>query len=157
MSNNVYANEADALEMARPANNETDEGPTLADFPGSTPGPWHQEAPEIDGKVSPIYRRITAGDGCGHAEFGYCGFTLTGYIHESDARLLAAAPELRDALRKVYEALMSDPPHGPQKHVGPDDVIYCLDGQRMYHAINAARDALALVRESSANHGVSHD
>lgn len=62
-----------------------------------------------------------------------------------------------DALRRVYDALMSDPPHGPQKHVGPDDVIYQLDGQLMYHAINAARDALTKLNPSRAVSSASTD
>jgi hypothetical protein len=76
-------------------------------------------------------------------DYSLAGLTI--YSHdEADARLLAAAPDLLDALRKIYAALMSDPPPGHvQKHVGPDDVIYQLDGQLMYQAINAARDAIA--------------
>jgi len=100
VSNNVYANEADALEMSRPEN-PAPTAPTAADFPGSTPGPWREYAPEIDGVVTPFYRFIDGGDGCGNAEFGYHGFHLSGYIHESDARLMAAAPDLL-ALARQY-------------------------------------------------------
>ena len=52
--------------------------------------------------------------------------------------------EMVDALRRIERALLSDPSDGgPQKHVGRDDVIYRLDGQLMYVALNAARAALA--------------
>ena len=52
--------------------------------------------------------------------------------------------ELVLAVQALHDALNSDPPDGgPQKHVAGDDVIYRLDGQAMYQAINRARAALA--------------
>lgn len=50
---------------------------------------------------------------------------------------------LKEALELMARALLSDPPDGPQKNVVGDDVIYRLDGQTMYLALNAVRDALA--------------
>lgn len=50
----------------------------------------------------------------------------------------------REALQAILDALRSDPHDGgPQKDVYRDDVIYRLDGQMMYRAINLARAALA--------------
>lgn len=49
---------------------------------------------------------------------------------------------MREALEKVLDAHNTDAPGWPSKTVGGDDVVYHLDGQRMYIAINAARTAL---------------
>lgn len=109
----------------------------------STPGPWHVGGvfnPNSEHPRANVWGPVPPGMQSGNI------VCFEARLH--DAELIAAAPMMLDALAKVYRALMSDPPHGPQKHVGPDDVIYCLDGQLMYHAINAARDALALVRAS---------
>ena len=58
--------------------------------------------------------------------------------------LRARIERLEGALRKIYTALNSDPPDGgPQKDVYRDTVVYRLDGQAMYAAINEARAALA--------------
>ena len=59
-----------------------------------TPGPWQQHAPRIDGKIDQTYREITAWNGF-HPE----GFGLSGFMSEADARLIACAPELLEALR----------------------------------------------------------
>jgi hypothetical protein len=54
----------------------------------------------------PIYRTISGGDGFGNAGLGMRGFSLSGFIHPDDARLMAAAPDLleaaRDALAELY-------------------------------------------------------
>lgn len=146
MTNNVYANEADALEMARPENQEP-EAPTEADFPGSTPGPWRQYAPEIGGQVSPIYRRIEGGDGCGHAKWNYRGFTLTGYIHESDAALLAAAPDLLEALECLLPGLILD-----LRYASDDD-----DKDAMRSRIKTVTDAIAKTVVPSADHSPTQE
>lgn len=70
---------------------------------------------------------------------------------QRNAVLMAAAPAMFAALEKIYAGLSSNPPRGEQKHVVGDGVIYRLDGQLMYHAINAARDALAVVRAGFAD------
>jgi hypothetical protein len=54
----------------------------------------------------------------------------------------AERDELVRALRKIVDALCSDAPTGPQKTISRDDTIYHLDGQKMYRAINDARDAI---------------
>ncbi len=61
-----------------------------------TPGPWQQHAPRIDGKIDQTYREITAWNGF-HPE----GFGLSGFMSEADARLIAAAPEMLEALDKI--------------------------------------------------------
>jgi len=60
-----------------------------------TPGPWRQYAPVVSGKRDRNYRAITGGDG---VFLDKTGFELTGFIRESDARLMAAAPELLEKL-----------------------------------------------------------
>lgn len=53
------------------------------------------------------------------------------------------------ALKLVERALLSDPPTGPQTYIVGDDMIYRLDGQTMYHALNAVRAAIAKARGQS--------
>jgi hypothetical protein len=53
------------------------------------------------------------------------------------------AERLRAALRECVGALNSDPPAGPQKTIDRDGIIYHLDGQAVYRALNTARAALA--------------
>lgn len=66
-----------------------------------------------------------------------------GYADNCDL-LTARVKSLETAMRAIFEALNSDPPDGgAQKDVYRDHVIYRLDGQAMYRAINLAREALA--------------
>ena len=57
-----------------------------------------QYAPVIGGVVDPGYRYIKSGVG-----YQPNGFTLTGYISEADAQLLAAAPKLLQSLKDSIE------------------------------------------------------
>lgn len=68
-----------------------------------TPGPWKEHAPNIDGEVDKTYRQITAGVGYfpGLDEPESAGFKLTGFISPADARLIAAAPELLAACKRL--------------------------------------------------------
>lgn len=50
--------------------------------------------------------------------------------------------KLVKALEDARDALLSDPPVGPQKTVLADDVIYHLSGQRVGHALEAIRSLL---------------
>ena len=65
-----------------------------------TPGPWTtylalgDDDPE-DQTLGP-YLAISAGDG-----FAPCGFELRGYISRENANLMAAAPDLLEALEKI--------------------------------------------------------
>jgi len=72
-----------------------------------TPGPWREHAPKIDGIVEQTYRCIVAG--CGYFpdenedEPNSSGFKITTYIKPADARLIAAAPDLLEALQKAAD------------------------------------------------------
>lgn len=61
---------------------------------------------------------------------------------EDYARLSAQLATARKALEAAKEALLSNAPHGPQKTVCVDGVIYHLDGQTVGHALNLIRAAL---------------
>lgn len=72
---------------------------------------------------------------------------------EADRRLDDASRDREQAIqvvRELYAALNSDPPDGIQKEIDRDGVIYRLDGQKMYHALNAAR---ALVHQDEQQKG----
>lgn len=74
-----------------------------------TPGPWRERAPNIDGEVDEHYREITAGVGHFPDERGESGFKLTSFISPADARLIAAAPDLLEALKDAANELWSVP------------------------------------------------
>ena len=60
-----------------------------------------------------------------------------------DAHLIAAAPCMYEALGKAHDALLTDPPHGPQKSIIGDETIYHLDGQSVGYALDLIRAAIA--------------
>lgn len=67
-----------------------------------TPGPWHAHEPASVAEPDHTYWHIYAG--CGFyddSEGARLGFNLSGYIREADAKLVAAAPELLEALKVV--------------------------------------------------------
>lgn len=59
-----------------------------------TPGPWRDNGDPTMDDPSEEYHEIVGGRGC-YPD----GFALTGYISTANARLIAAAPELLEALR----------------------------------------------------------
>ena len=63
-----------------------------------TPGPWFIEQRHYDGRT---HCWITASDGHGWAGNRY--MSVSGCIDKHDARLIAAAPELLEALCKLVE------------------------------------------------------
>jgi hypothetical protein len=65
-----------------------------------TKGPWVEFAPNICGVVDSEYRTIHGGDGNFR---GGTGFELTGFIREPDAKLMASAPDLLEALRSFID------------------------------------------------------
>ena len=62
-----------------------------------TPGPWFIERRTYDNETT--YYGVTASDGHGWSGNRY--MSVSGCIDEHDARLIAAAPELLEALQKI--------------------------------------------------------
>jgi hypothetical protein len=64
-----------------------------------TPGPWRVADADHEGIADDDYKFIAAGSECyGHGEGG---FEIAGYMGTANARLIAAAPELFEALEKL--------------------------------------------------------
>jgi len=67
---------------------------------GHTPGPWRLDDPTAfdhrESLINDDYHFVDAGDGF-HAQNGN-GFGLSGFMSIDDARLIAAAPDLLEAL-----------------------------------------------------------
>lgn len=68
-----------------------------------TKGPWREWSPIIDGFAAPNYRYISGGAECDDGPESEWGgpnhFTISGYVSPANARLIAAAPELLEALK----------------------------------------------------------
>lgn len=96
-----------------------------------TPGPWKTQL--VDDTT------VVDGNGLVIAHIGglYLGDACP---MEANARLIAAAPDLLEALKAVEAALRKD---ARDKSIAKDTVEYHLDGQTMYHAINTARSAIS--------------
>ncbi len=93
-----------------------------------TPGPWFIERRTNDGGTT--HHRITASDGHGWSGDRY--MSVSGCIDEHDARLIAAAPELLEALRGM---LALDEEHHQRGHCD-DDV--CAEVRKALAAIAKA-------------------
>jgi hypothetical protein len=78
-------------------NREEGQAPVPADVGRHTPGPWRMtfEPPTPDYEYP--YMRLSAG-----ADDDF--FEITGIIQEANARLIAAAPDLLEALRGIIRA-----------------------------------------------------
>lgn len=61
-----------------------------------TEGPWRLDGPEYEGVASDDYHLIDAGRG-----YHPYGFGLSGCMSLADARLIAAAPDMLDALLRL--------------------------------------------------------
>lgn len=73
----------------------------MEEFKG-TPGPWMVTTwsdATFSNVASSIYQQIDAGKGY-FDEHQKSGFSLFGYMNEHDANLIAAAPELLEALQE---------------------------------------------------------
>lgn len=71
-----------------------------------TPGPWIECAPEVGGVISENYRLITGGAECeaqadDTSQWGRECLRISGYISPANARLIAAAPDLLEALKEL--------------------------------------------------------
>jgi hypothetical protein len=96
-----------------------------------TPGPWSltiDPYEDVDPPSEP-FCTITAGNG---GYMGESGFELSGICCEADARLIAAAPQLYEALGHIRELLVA---YGPRY----------ID-----KAVKLADDALAKARGETA-------
>lgn len=73
-----------------------------------TPGPWDVTTwsdPSFRNVASADYHQITAGDGYADVIKNKFGFEISGYMSYYDAKLIAAAPELLEALQSVINAI----------------------------------------------------
>ena len=69
-----------------------------------TPGPWKLPVIENLTDQGDNYRCLSAGKGYFESETGR-GFLLYGFISESDANLIVAAPDLLEACRYMHRLL----------------------------------------------------
>ncbi len=88
---------------------------------------WYEYAPEITGIVDENYRAI---ESCESVCLAHGGFQITGFIKPEDSRLMAAAPELLEALEHCL------------RHIEPDERMH----GRNFAAGNVARAAIKKAR-----------
>lgn len=114
-----------------------------------TPGPWTIESPLSDqmsiveaGKLSHEWRFIAQVDN-GDLEDGF-----PQEVAEANAKLIAAAPDLLEALQNLayYATRIAPPPYGHR-------CMWCEDCRRK--AVSAARAALAKASPHSVRGGVA--
>lgn len=120
-----------------------------------TPGPWKAEPNEKAANVCILGKRgdgdVRPSDGLGCLAVINCAAAtvvdtrFAPMLPEqiANANLIAAAPDLYAALEQLESALMKD---ADDKLIAGDTVIYRLDGQAMYQAINQVRKALSAAR-----------
>jgi len=70
-----------------------------------TPGPWTQHAVDLNDGIDGNYRAIVSGRGLFNSREG---FELNGFIREPDAKLIAAAPDLLEALQQCLQYIEYD-------------------------------------------------
>lgn len=102
-----------------------------------TPGPWVMDGKHYRGKLDRHYHAITAG--CGfHVTDDDEGFEITGCISTADARLIAAAPDLLEALERLQCAAYN---------IGGEHVT---DHQQLIDAADFAAAAIAKAKGEQA-------
>ena len=92
-----------------------------------TPGPWRVSDVDHEGIADDSYHFIAAGKEC-HGNGPDGGFEIAGCMSTSDARLIAAAPELFEALRefiRIQDAYAN--------------AIYCEDAEEADKAMESLR------------------
>jgi hypothetical protein len=71
-----------------------------------TPGPWRLNDALHEHVTDDIYHAIDAGRGV-HDAATNTGFSLTGFMSLADACLIAATPDLAEALREMIDEWLS--------------------------------------------------
>ena len=101
-----------------------------------TKGPWRVNDDRNEGLVDDEYHFIAAGDGlCSPPK--YNGFEISGCMTIHDARLIAAAPELLEALQHIVEYWNRD---------RDDEAMH----NALWHIIETAESAIATATRSQS-------
>ena len=83
-----------------------------------TPGPW-TDIGDPTGEGTPHYHEIHPATQDYFTEASPDGFSVTGYMKDSDARLIAAAPDLLAALESAEAQLSIDYPGASREKYWP--------------------------------------
>jgi hypothetical protein len=73
-----------------------------------TAGPWLVSDAEHEGIADDDYHFIRAGDGI-YGSTEYTGFEISGLMNVHEARLIAAAPDLLEAVETLLDCFVNDP------------------------------------------------
>lgn len=98
-----------------------------------TPGPWQlTDAGPNSGNI--VRGEITGADGAHIADLIDADGQMTPKQWKANAKLIRAAPELLEAMKKIVKELSQDRDHG-------------LKGEPVFYAINIARKAIEVVSQ----------
>lgn len=115
-----------------------------------TPGPWIlDDAPNHADVIANDYHFIDAGAGC--TGMSKPGFGIAGCMSLADARLIAAAPELLEALQEILlDAVILSADYLETFRDWPDDkVIQGWDKARWKRALAASQKAKAAIAKAT--------